>query len=258
MIYFEQKSKSKVIWRVLSYICAGVALFLIINFSVLAFYAKKQRSLEQEQTRIEQKIGKQLIDREITKLEKEKQEAELQKQTEERLKAEKEAEEAKAEIARKNKEQEEEMKRQQQVLAAQQIATEKEAERQAEALREQQRQSEEQQSKQKEIEKCKAQTETNKSKAINEYETAHLKAVQNLEEFILNSYNECIEQIRQQSENINDYYFLRDFVSAGKAKCIEVRDEMRYIKTENLESYKKQRYAEIEQKYQEESQKCLN
>lgn len=253
MIYFEQKSK--VIWRVISYICAGIALFLIINFSVLAFYVKEQRSLEQEQTRTEQKIGKQLIDREITKLEKEKQEAELQRQTGERLKAEKEAEEAKAEIARKNKEQEEEMKRQQQVLAAEQVTNQKEANREAEALKQQQAQIE----KQEKIEKCKAQAETNKSKAINEYEAAHLKAVQNLEEFILNSYNECIDQLSEQPKNPDSYYyFSEDLFLAGKARCVEIRDEMRYIKTENLESYKKQRYAEIEQKYQEESQKCLN
>jgi len=143
VIYFEQKSKLKVFWRILSYICAGVALFLIINFSVLASYVKTQRSSEQEQIRTEQKIGKQLVDRKIAKLEKEKQEAELQRQTKGRVRAEKEAEEAQrkaeeteaevlVEILRENKKQTEAMKRQQQVLAAQ------EAERQVEALREQQ------------------------------------------------------------------------------------------------------------------------
>ncbi len=157
-------------WRILSYICAGVALFLIINFSVLASYVKTQRSSEQEQIRTEQQIGKQLIDREITKLEKERQEAELQRQTEERVRVEKEAEEAEAEaqakIARRAKEQEEERKHQQQVLAAQQAEAEKEAKRQVEAekkateeaqrLTEEQRKEEETQLK---IEKCKAETQ---------------------------------------------------------------------------------------------------
>lgn len=268
-----KKTLKKILsWRIILAIGISIILFLSFNYFVIASFTNKQAQLREKIFATEQKIEKQLSDRKIRKLEKEKLEAEIQKQEEEkRMEAEREAEEAKreAEETEKAKKAEAEKITRNQVLAAQQNEVERQAEKQrldaekiakeeAQKLANEQTKREEPQLK---IEKCKAEYNASKSKMTTDLEKQLNTTKSLMIEIKKKAYEECVskgmEQLEIDFSQVSGETFA-SYVSLVGDTCrgsLKENHEKAQLEFDNV---KKADYDKLEQKLQKEYTECLN
>ncbi len=242
--------KKRFSWKIILALGISIIIFLSFHYFIIVGFVNKQTQLREQTLAAEQKIGQQLSNRKIVKLEKEKLEAEIQKQEEEkRRQAEREAEEAeKAEKAESEKI----------VLAAE---TEKQMEDLKQASQELADEQKKQEGTQLKIEKCKSEYNASKSKMIVDLEK-QLNIMKSLmAEIVDKSYKECVSKLMEESESeysqVSSTVFSSHISLVGNVcrRSIQENQEKVQLEFDNLKSSK---YDKMEQKLQKEYTECLN